>query len=399
MNRVWLKRIGIGIAVLAVIGGFYYALRETPTLIDVASVTEGPMQINIREEGTTRVRDVYTVSAPIAGQISRTVLEEGDRVEAGRTIVASIHPLDPPLIDRRTQAELQAARDAASAAVALAEIDLQRAEAALGLANTELDRALRLYEPRVIPQSALQRVQNEVELQRAQVDAARATIGVRQAELASAEARLKQPATVGPDGEDCCVNLYAPVDGVVLSVLAKSAQAVSPGAGIAEIGDPNRIEIVVDLLSADATRVKPGTRTMIVDWGGDQGLPATVRRVDPAGFTKVSALGIEEQRVNAIIDLEESNRQLGHSFRVAAELTIWECERCVQVPIGALFRNGSKWNVFRVDDNRLRRTEVSIGRMNNEVAQVLDGLSPGDTIVMHPSDTVDDGTLVEVRTQ
>lgn len=397
MNTVWLKRLGLGIVVLAIIGGFYYALRESPTLVDIATVTEGPMHIAIREEGTTRVRDVYTVSAPIAGHLARTVLEEGDEVEAGRTVIASIHPLDPPLIDRRTEAELLAARDAARAAVALAEIELQRAETALRLATSELERALRLYEPRVISESALQKIQNEVEMQRAQVETARATIGVRQAELASAEARLMQPETTGVERQDCCVNIHAPVDGVVLSVMAKSEQAVSAGAQIAEIGDPNRLEVVVDLLSADAIRVKPGARTSIVDWGGDDALPGVVRRVDPAGFTKVSALGIEEQRVNAIIDLEENGGRLGHGYRVAAELTIWECERCVQVPIGTLFRNGNSWNVFRVEGDRLRRTEVSIGRMNTEVAQVMDGLSPGDVVVMHPSDTVDEGTLVEVR--
>jgi HlyD family secretion protein len=399
MNKVWLKRLGLGAVVLAILGGFYYAMRETPTLVDVATVSEGPMHIAIREEGTTRVRDVYTVSAPIAGHLARTVLEEGDEVEAGRTVVASIHPLDPPLIDRRTEAELVAARDAARAAVALAEIELQRAETALRLANNELERAVRLFEPRVISESALQRVQNDVEMQRAQVETARATIGVRQAELASAEARLMQPETRGAEGQDCCVNIYAPVDGVVLSVMAKSEQAVSTGTQIAEIGDPNRLEIVVDLLSADAIRVRPGARTSIVDWGGDDALPGVVRRVDPAGFTKVSALGIEEQRVNAVIDLEENGGRLGHGYRVAAELTIWECERCVQVPIGTLFRSGNNWNVFRVEGDRLRRTEVSIGRMNTEVAQVLDGLSPGDVVVMHPSDTVDDGSLVEARAQ
>ena len=397
MNTVWFKRLGLGIVVLAIIGGFYYALRESPTLVDIATVTEGPMHIAIREEGTTRVRDVYTVSAPIAGHLARTVLEEGDEVEAGRTVIASIHPLDPPLIDRRTEAELLAARDAARAAVALAEIELQRAETALRLATSELERALRLYEPRVISESALQKIQNEVEMQRAQVETARATIGVRKAELASAEARLMQPETTGVERQDCCVNIHAPVDGVVLSVMAKSEQAVSAGAQIAEIGDPNRLEVVVDLLSADAIRVKPGARTSIVDWGGDDALPGVVRRVDPAGFTKVSALGIEEQRVNAIIDLKENGGRLGHGYRVAAELTIWECERCVQVPIGTLFRNGNSWNVFRVEGDRLRRTEVSIGRMNTEVAQVMDGLSPGDVVVMHPSDTVDEGTLVEVR--
>ncbi|MDP3898709.1 MAG: HlyD family efflux transporter periplasmic adaptor subunit, partial [Mesorhizobium sp.] len=341
--------------------------------------------------------DVYAVSTPIAGHLSRTVLEEGDRVEGGISIVAAIHPLDPPLIDRRAEAELLAARDAARSGVGIAESELKRAEAALALAEDQLARALKLFGPGVISESALQKVTNEVALLKAAVEAALATVGFRQAELASAEARLLQPDPRNPNEEDCCITLHAPISGTVLAVHARSEQAVAAGAVIAEIGDTSKLEIVVDLLSADAVRIAPGTAASIVDWGGEGALSAKVRKIDPAAFTKVSALGIEEQRVNAVLDLENGDARLGHGFRVVAELAIWDCASCLQVPISALFRAGDRWRVFRLADGRLRETEVDIGRMNDETAQVLGGLSVGDVVVVHPSDTLADGALAETR--
>ena len=396
MNTVWLKRLAYAAAGLAVVAGFVYALREQPALVDIAEVTEAPMRVTIREEGTTRVREVYAISAPIAGHLTRTVIKEGDRLRAGITVVASIRPLDPPLIDRRTEAELLAARDAARSAVAIAEIELARATTALRLAQDELDRALKLFAPGIISESALQRYASQVEIQKAAADAARATIEVRKAELASAEARLLQPAPGGGNG-GCCVNLTAPVDGTVLSVLARSEQAVAVGTKIAEIGDTGDLEVVVDLLSSDAVAIGPGTRASVTDWGGDRPLAARVRRIDPAAFTKVSALGIEEQRVNAVLDLEETDARLGHGFRVFTEMVVWDCEACLQVPIGALFREGSRWSVFVVEGDRLKRAAIEIDHMNDEVAEVKTGLSVGQRVVLHPSDKVDDGSLVEVR--
>jgi HlyD family secretion protein len=325
------------------------------------------------------------------------VLNEGDPVKANETIVASIHPLDPPLIDSRLQAELLAARDAARSAVGIAEIELQRAETALRLAEDELARALKLFGSGIISESATERLTNQVELAKATVEAAKATIGFRRAELANADARLLQPDPLDPNGEDCCINLLAPVDGTVLAVLAKSEQAVAAGARIAEIGDTSDLEIVVDLLSSDAVRVVPGTKALVEDWGGDHSLEATVRRVDPAAFTKVSALGIEEQRVNTVLDLEQGDTRLGHGFRVFAEMIIWECGNCLQAPISALFRVGNRWNVLLVDDGRLRQKEIETGRMNDEVVEVLAGLAPDDIVVVHPADTLGDGSLVERR--
>jgi len=397
MKNPWPRRILAGVFVVAAATAGWWALREQPQQVDTATVVEGPMQVSIREQGITRVREVYAVSTPIAGHLARTALEEGDRVEAGKTVIAAIHPLDPPLIDRRTEAELLAARDAARSGVGIAASELRRAETALELAENELARALKLFGPGVISESALQKVTNEVAIQKAAVEASQATVGYRKAELASAEARLLQPDIAGQGDSGCCVTIFAPANGTVLQVHAQSEQAVSAGAVVAEVGDTSRLEVVVDVLTEDAVRIMPGTKADIVGWGGDNVLQATVRKIDPAAVTKVSALGIEEQRVNAVLDLDATDQRLGHGFRVVAELVIWRSEATPQVPISALFRADDTWRVFRLADGRLQETPVDIGRMNDATAQVLAGLSVGDVVVVHPSDMLADGSLATKR--
>lgn len=398
MQGKWFKRVLAVIAVGAVVAGFAYALREKPQLVDVGTVTRGPMRVTVSQEGVTRVREVYAVSSPIAGHLSRTVLDEGDAVRAGVTVVAAIHPLDPPLIDSRSQAELVAAREAARAAVSMAETDLKRLQSDLQFARDNLDRARALAKTNFLAHSALQKASTDVEVLEAQIASGEAAIELRKAEFASAKARLLPPGDPNRQPErSCCVHLTAPVDGVVLSVFAKSEQPVAVGTKIAEIGDPRDIEVTVDLLSSDAVRIPPGSPAEIFDWGGDKVLSARVRRIDPAGFTKVSALGIEEQRVNLVLDLEDKDPRLGHGFRVYARLTLWQSEDTLRLPISALFRDGQDWSVFAIRDGRARQVAVDIGQMNDEVAQLTGGLSQDDRIILHPSDTVSDGTLVEAR--
>ncbi|MGE0232327.1 MAG: efflux RND transporter periplasmic adaptor subunit, partial [Flavobacteriaceae bacterium] len=265
MSKVLKWIIGIAVIVL-IAGGFWLALRQQPVLADLAEAVTGPMTVTINQEGRTRVREIYTVSSPIAGHLSRTTLDVGDRVEANETIVASIHPLDPPLIDRRAQAELRAAVEAARSAVVLAQAERERAKAALDLAAGDLERAESLSRTSVISQRALEKAVADRTLAEAQLRSAEATIKVREAELESAEARLLQPSDVSKDASsDCCVNLTSPSDGVVLEVLTKSEQAVTAGARIATIGDPSDLEIVVDLLSSDAVRIRPGMKAQITD--------------------------------------------------------------------------------------------------------------------------------------
>lgn len=398
MQGKWIKRVIGTVAVGAMVAGFAYALREKPQMVDIGVVARGPMRVTVSQEGVTRVREVYAVSSPIAGHLARTVLDEGDTVKAGVTVVAAIHPLDPPLIDSRSQAELIAARDASRAAVAMAETDLKRRQSDLHLARDNLQRARTLAKTNFLAQSQLQKASNDVDVLEAQISSAMAAIELRKAELASAEARLIPPSDPNRKREtSCCVYLTAPIDGVVLSVFAKSEQPVAVGTKIAEIGDPEDMEVTVDLLSSDAVRIAPGAKAEISDWGGDKVLSATVRRIDPAGFTKVSALGIEEQRVNLVLDLEDKDPRLGHGFRVYARLTLWQSDETLQLPISALFRDGRQWSLFAIRDGRARQVPVEIGHMNDEVAELIGGLAEGDRVILHPSDMVSDGTLVEER--
>ncbi len=397
MNKTWIRRILFVVIAIVVVGGLAYALREVPALVDVAEVTEGPMKVTIREQGTTQIKDIYTISAPIAGQLTRIALHEGDPVEKGEA-VASIRPLAPPLLDARTEAELVATRDAARSAVSIAEMQLQSARTSLDLAKQELSRAEKLQGPGLVSESVLEKAQGQVAMQTAQVASAQAAVEQRRAELKSAEVRLdQQPDMQGDSDNACCVELPAPIAGVVLTLYAESEQAVAAGTRIADVGAPDDLEVMVDLLSTDAVRIGTGSKAVITDWGGDRDLAATVRRIEPSGFTKVSALGVEEQRVHALLDLQDHDPRLGHGYRVFAELTVWESDKVVQVPISALYRVGNDWNLFVLTDGRLHQVPVEIGEMNDEVAEVLSGVEPGQVVVVHPSDTLKDGALAEPR--
>jgi HlyD family secretion protein len=239
------------------------------------------------------------------------------------------------------------------------------------------------------------------ETARAQVRQAEASLRLHRSELASARARLIQPGEEDAAGSAaCCVLIRAPVDGVVLKVHAESAQVVAAGAPIAEIGDPGDMEVSVDLLSMDAVRVTSGAAARIEDWGGGEALEARVRRVEPSAFTKVSALGIEEQRVNVILDLLEPRtawEALGHEFRVFVRIRIWRGEDVVRVPLAALFRRGDQWAVFKVMEGGAVTTSVSIDHRDTRFAEVTEGLSPGDVVILHPSDQIEDGAPVEAR--
>lgn len=395
-----LARSLAGLAVAAAIGGaVYVAFGEKATLVDLATATTGEMQVTIEEDGITRIRNVYAVSSPIAGHLDRIAFSVGDPIDANQAI-ATIHPLDPPFLDTRTRTELMAAIDAARSGVALAEVELTRARTARDLARASLSRATKLAETNIVSPSELERLSGEWELAQAQVASAEAMIALRQAELASAQARLAQPGQtpiLAANGE-CCVDIVSPIDGIILTLNAKSEQAAAVGQVIAEIGDPADLEITVDVLSADAVRIRPGTKALITDWGGPEALEAVVERIEPSAFTKVSALGIAEQRVNAILALKEPPpADLGHGFRVIANLVTWSSDAVLRVPVSALYRHDGDWAVFRIEDGRARIARVEIGHMTDRRAEILSGLSEGDRIILYPGDTLEDGSLVGDR--
>jgi HlyD family secretion protein len=395
----WLRRGILIVLAVLVVGALVYALLPKPVAVDLATIDRGAMEVTVDEEGVARIRDVYQVSAPISGQVDRSPLKVGDVVRQG-SIIAEIRAAEPSLLDVRSRSELQAAADAAAAAVRLAEAELSRAEVQSRLAEADLVRVERLAESGTVSLRRAEEAQTEAESARATVRQAEANLLLRQSEKESAEARLIEPETDLKETAQCCVEVHSPVDGVVLKILAESAQVIAAGTPIAEIGDPGDMEVRVDLLSADAVRVVPGASARVEEWGGGISLAARVRRIEPAAFTKVSALGIEEQRVNVLLDLIDPPdlwSRLGHEFRVYARITVWRGEDVVRVPLAALFRSGPEWAVFRVSEGRAVLTAITIDHRDASEAEVTSGLSPGDVVVLHPSDEIADGTRIEAR--
>jgi HlyD family secretion protein len=380
-------------------------LRPRPVSVDLAIVGRGAMRVTIEEEARTRVRSVYTVSAPVAGKLLRIALDAGDVVERDKTTVAVIEPATPPLLDVRARSEAEARVAAAEAAVALSEAELRQARSEAEFAASELKRSEALAKSRTIPDRTLEKARLEADVRQATLARAEAGVAVRQRELDTARASLTGHASAGgidePDGA-CCVTVRSPVSGRVLKRIQASETVLPAGAPLVEVGDVGDLEIVADLLSADAVRLRPGAEATVTAWGGPETLPARVRRIEPAGFTKVSALGIEEQRVRVVLDFDappEVRRRLGHDFRVYVAITTWSAPDVLRVPLSALFRDASRWAVFRVVGGRAELVAVDIGHRNSEHAEIVSGLGPGDRVVLHPSDRVAPGVRLAPRTE
>jgi HlyD family secretion protein len=382
------------IVALVLVGGFWLALRPQPVPVDLAVVERGAVEVTVDEEGVTRIREVYTVSAPVAGRLMRAGREAGDRVTGGETTVAVIRPQEPSILDSRARGELEADLRAAEAALGLAQAEKHRADAELTFWRSQLERDRQLLARSAIPSMQLEQTQLALATREAALESAIAQVAVRERALDRARAALIEPTDAEVAGGDCCLRVAAPVSGRVLSVIAESEQVVAAGAPLITIGDPADLEIVVDLLSADAVRVEPGDAARIQRWGGESDLDAIVRRIEPAGFTDISALGIEEQRVRVILDIEsphETWRGLGHEFRVFARITTLRREDALVAPMAALFRDGPAWAAFVVEDGEARLRRVEIGARNAASAEILSGLSPGDAVVLHPGDAVAEG--------
>lgn len=385
--------------VSALVAGFLaWSFVPAAVPVDTRILQSGAMTVNVQGEGRTRVKDIYTISAPVAGRLMRIETEAGDAVAANETRLAVIEPADPTILDSRTRAEAEATAQAAEDALALASADVERARAELSFAQSELGRAKKLRENGTISQRALDVAELEVATRLAQFKSAEATANVRQHELETARARLLV-STGGGGDEKCCVAIAAPVGGRVLRVLHESEGVVAAGAELMEIGDPRDLEVVVDLLTSEAARIRVGAKVLIENWGGDA-LLGSVRRIEPFGYTKVSVLGIEEQRVDVIIDFDDPGsvpEALGHGFRVEVAIEEWRGADILKLPMSALFRIENGWGVFVMDGGRGRLVQVKVGHMNGREAEVLSGLVAGDEIVVHPSDRVADGVSLIKR--
>lgn len=393
------------IAVVLIAGALFLAFRPQPTLVDTGEVTRGAMRLTIDEEGRTRVRDAYVVSTPVAGQLQRVAVQPGDPVVRGETVVAHMRPTNPAVLDVRTREQALAAVSAAEAALRVARADLNAALASRDLAETELGRTEQLVERGISSDAALDRVRQAARVAQANVDTAEAAISMREAEIVNAQAQLigfddhGLAAAIGATTRD--IPLYAPADGRILRVIQQSETSLPAGSPIMEIGDiASDLEVVVDLLSTDAVQVSPGDPVIIADWGGPGELAGTVARIDPFGTTRISALGVEEQRVNAVIALDSPPQDytgLGHGFRVEARIVVWQAADTLIVPSSALWRDRDAWAVFVVADDRAALRGVEIGANNGIVAQVIAGLAEGDRVILYPSSGLSAGTMVAER--
>jgi len=409
MSNIWMKRTAWSAAIGVGLAGLVWFAWPQPLLVDTAIVTTGPMEVTVDDDGKTEVRHVYTVSAPIAGKVMRISQpmgenpisrHVGDQVAANETVVAVMQPVTPGFVDFRSRQEIEAAVAAADAAVKYAESEVHRLEAAVSFYRAELSRAQTLIRTQATSVEALDKAKFDAESNEASLASAKAQVQVWQSVRGSLAARLIDPSSeVARADPACCIQLRAPVSGRVLKIIQESEAAVQAGAPLIEIGDPLDLEVVADLLSSDAVQVKVGAPVRIDGWGGTS-IQGKVVRIDPAGFLKVSALGIEEQRVRVTIDFvdpPEAWSRLGHDYRVIVHVTTWSSEDALTVPVSALFRKGDDWAVFAIENGRARTTAVKIGHRSNRVAEVPTGLPLGAQVVVHPSDRVGDGARVTPR--
>jgi HlyD family secretion protein len=391
-----------GLLVLALIGFAVWFLMPKPVLVDLDTVRIGTLEITVSEEAKTRVRNVYTVSAPVAGRVVRSPRVVGDPVRKNETTLAILQPTMPAFIDERSRSELQAALNAAQSAIDLSEHEIRRLEAERKLAESELARARALTERGVLPAEKLDEARRTAEVSIHALAAAQSELEVQRSRHAAIEAQLAEPGDFGRDGGDPReLLLTAPISGEVLRVLQKSEAVVAAGTPLIELADTSDLEIQADLLSTDAVQVEPRASARVIGWGGPP-LDARVTRVDPTGFDKISALGIEELRVPVILELTGPKSEwtrLKHNFRVTVEITLARAEDALLVPSAALFRHGDAWAVFASDEGRARLRVVTIGLSNDSFAKVVGGLSDGDRVVLYPDERIYDGAKVAERVE
>jgi HlyD family secretion protein len=395
VRRVLLNtRMLIGFAAIA--GLLAVALWPRPAIVEVATATRGPLVVTVDEEGVTRVRERFIVSSPLAGRVLRIELDPGDAVKRGQP-VAVVRSEAAPLLDERARAEAEAAVESARAALGRARAEEQRARATVAQIRRELSRVRELAESRVTSPQELDTKEAELKVAEESVNATTFAVKAASFDLQRAQARLIPPNT---QTRGRVVTVGSPADGVVLKRIRESESMVPAGDPLLEVGDPMRLEIVSDLVSTDAVRVKPGSRALIEQWGGDNTLEASVRRVEPAGFTKISALGVEEQRVNVVLDFADpasTCAALGDAYRVAVRIVVWEGRDVLKVPTSALFRDGPEWAVYRVVQDRAQRTRVDVGHQTGQEAEIAAGVSAGDRVIVHPGDTLKHGARVRPR--
>ncbi|HVK94119.1 MAG TPA: efflux RND transporter periplasmic adaptor subunit [Noviherbaspirillum sp.] len=371
----------LGAAIVAIIS--WVILVPEPIPVEVTTVTQGPMQVTINNQGQVRVQDKYIVAAPFAAELTRIALDEGDRVQRGQ-VMLNLNPLP---LDARQRQEAVARLDAAKALAREAGLQVRRAYSDMRLATNERARIERLVADKFMSQQAIDRAVAAEQSSRAAWHAARSG-----EQAAIADVRLAEAALSSAPGRQ--VPLTAPVDGYVLKVHEESARTINAGAPLISIGDPTQYEVVVDVLSTDAVKIKPGDTMLLEDWGGDRTLRARVRLIEPVAFTKISALGVEEQRVNVIAHPIDPLGPLGDGYRIEARIVIWSDDQALKVAGSSLFRVGDAWHVFVIENGRARERTVKLGQRNQNEAQILSGLAAGTRVIRYPNNQLQDNARV-----
>jgi HlyD family secretion protein len=423
------SKLFVLLVVAAIAAGLGYAFLPQPVDVDLDQVKRGTLLVTVDEDGKTRIREKYVVSAPLTGRILRIHMDPGDEVAAGKTLLTMIEPRDPELLDARAVTQAEARVKAAEASLRQMEPLLEDARAAQAYAEAEMQRTRKAATSDAVSRSELEQAELVYRQRSEALRSARIAEEIARFELQQAEAALirsrprseNDAASPNPENDSADGGsktdgagpaelpngngswnfpIYAPISGRVLRVFQESAAVVTPGIPLVELGDPRDLEVEVDVLSRDAVKINPGDHVLLEHWGGDRPLDGRIRLVEPSAFTKISTLGVEEQRVYAIVDLvdpPEDRSTLGDGFRVEARIIIDEAASALMVPTSALFRIGGNSAVFLVKDGAVHQQIVQIGRQNGLHAEVLDGLQEGDLVVVHPSDQVEEGVSVRQR--
>ncbi len=395
-NGAWRRFIPwvLGAALLAAI---VWGLRPRPVEVETATVTTGPLVVSVLEEGKTRIRHRYMISPPVAGLLRRVELRAGARIEAGQTVLAVLEAQPSSFLDPRTRSEAEARLQAAEAAKMQRESQIERARSSLDLANKEFARAKDLKKSGAIATKDWDMAESQVSILTRELNAAEFALRVADFEIVQTQAALMQAQSPSSEKSEP-YKIVAPVTGFVLNVMEESSRVVVPGTAIMEVGDPTDLEAEIELLSSDAVGVAPGAEVSIEQWGGDAPLRGKVSVVEPGGYTKVSSLGVEEQRVKVRVDFLDPlppGKSLGDRYRVEARILTWRGENVLQVPTGALFRRGGDWMTFVLDGSKARQTKVEIAHNNGLAAEVRSGLTAGQRVLLHPPDAVAGGLSVK----
>lgn len=399
MDVAWRRRLTWLLVLLLIIVALAYGFRPQPRMVDTASTVLGPMRVSVEEEGKTRVIDRYDVDAPVAGTTCRVDLEVGDSVSKGQ-VLTTLKPLESQALDPRSWAEAEARVAAAESALHAAEQNSTSAAAEWDLAKKELSRLQPLFAKGLVTQGQLDQAAAKVQTTRASSRSALFSVDVARHELEAARTALSYTGDKGRENPEANVQVYSPIDGRILAIHQECEGVVAAGQPLLVVGDIRSLEIETDVLSEDAVRIKPGMRVEFHRWGGEKPLLGRVRTVEPVGFTKISALGVEEQRVLVISDITSDPaewQELGDGYRVESEFILWESDDVLQIPASALFRFNNGWALFVMKDGTAVRREVKVGKRNGLSAQILEGLDEGQKVITHPDNAIDDGVSVKPR--